>query len=150
MLREHLLQKLSVVVVNTLFFKMLHLDRVGSVAEVDCFVFICVFDWTLLLRSLAAQFVEVRVWSCMRLVILFKPYWFLRVHQLHNVWQSRFQQKIILLLNQLLARENRRVSFQRPNAIFLPNLVDSCSNRPFSCNTKLMKRPKVQKIFVLI
>lgn len=44
MLREHLLQKLGVVVVYALFFKVLDLDRVGSVAEVECFVFIGVFD----------------------------------------------------------------------------------------------------------
>ena len=133
---KHLLQELGIIVVDTLFSETFCSNWICSVEEIllKLFAFITFIDcfsdgfissaflevlWAHVIKRAASSIIlEILPCSSVRgrtalTVAYTQPQTLLRVHQLHNIGQPRFQQQIVFLFDQLLSTQHRWISFKR-------------------------------------
>jgi hypothetical protein len=111
-IREHFLEKFGVVVIDALLLLVLVflLDLCVAV------VFVYVRFFLDVLCKVGGVQIDSRN-SVLRAVAETQTETLLRVHELHNFREPRFDQQIVFLLDEVFATEHRRVSLERATCI---------------------------------
>ena len=98
---EHFLKKICIIIIDTCFTKLLYFTWLSSMLTDLRRLFIT--SGIKVLISLSIDKIHNVMIFTLQTLTYTQPKWLLRIHELHNIWKSSFQQEIVFLFNKLLS-----------------------------------------------